>query len=208
MRQFSSLGKRASNHLRREYSSKIKLRHPSLTEGDIQKMIGDKFAKWFRDELLEYDYNDSYMHLLQIHRPGNNDCSLQTLRNLSWGPSRFVKSISDFIVNSYRFNTEDRDSGKIHYPKIKTRVFDVPVVEVAFQEDIDIIETSLVDRRIEDIGPLAHEPAVSNVVDLIRGHDEDVEEVDHFINDKVEWESEDENNEEETEYESNDDFDS
>ncbi|KAI5658523.1 hypothetical protein M9H77_27316 [Catharanthus roseus] len=40
-------------------------------------------------------------------------------------------------------------------PNLKgLEVFDVPVVEVAFREDVGIIETSLVDRKIEDTGPL------------------------------------------------------
>ncbi|KAI5661962.1 hypothetical protein M9H77_21285 [Catharanthus roseus] len=41
--------------------------------------------------------------------------------------------------------------------KSRPRVFDVPVVEVVFQEDVGIVETSLVDHRIEDIGPLTHD---------------------------------------------------
>ncbi|KAI5673841.1 hypothetical protein M9H77_14205 [Catharanthus roseus] len=45
---------------------------------------------------------------------------------------------------------------------------------------------------------------VSYMADLIGGQDDDVEEDDHFINDEVEWESEDEDNQEEPEYESND----
>ncbi|KAI5652399.1 hypothetical protein M9H77_29586 [Catharanthus roseus] len=42
------------------------------------------------------------------------------------------------------------------------------------------------DRRIEDIAPLAHESGISNVVDLIGGYDNNVEEDDQFINDEME----------------------
>ncbi|KAI5677544.1 hypothetical protein M9H77_08494 [Catharanthus roseus] len=108
-----------------KYSSEIKPRHPSLTEGDIQQRISDEFAKWFRDKM---------------YKPGNMFSSLQTLRNL---------------------------------------------IEVAFQEDVGIAETSLMDHKIEDIGPLAHESGLSDLVDLIGGHDDDVEEDNHFINDEV-----------------------
>ncbi|KAI5667750.1 hypothetical protein M9H77_17603 [Catharanthus roseus] len=38
------------------------------------------------------------------------------------------------------------------------------------------------DRKIGDIGPLAHESSVSDVVDLIGGRDDNVEEDDNFIN--------------------------
>ncbi|KAI5656312.1 hypothetical protein M9H77_25105 [Catharanthus roseus] len=57
--------------------------------------------------------------------------------------------------------------------KSRPRVFNVSVVEVAFQEDVGIAKTSLVDPMIEGISPLAHESGVSDIVDLIGGCEDD-----------------------------------
>ncbi|KAI5681568.1 hypothetical protein M9H77_02796 [Catharanthus roseus] len=81
--------------------------------------------------------------------------------------------------------------------KSRPRVFNVPIVEVLFQEDVGIAKTLSVDRKIEYIGPLTHESGVSDMVDLIGGREDDVEEEDDFINNEMEWESEDKDNEEE-----------
>ncbi|KAI5667520.1 hypothetical protein M9H77_17373 [Catharanthus roseus] len=72
-------------------------------------------------------------------------------------------------------------------------------------KDVIIPKRSLVVCRIKEIRPLAHESGVSDVIDHIRECDDDVEEDDHFINDKVEWWSKDVDNEEEAAYESIDD---
>ncbi|KAI5650047.1 hypothetical protein M9H77_36052 [Catharanthus roseus] len=55
------------------------------------------------------------------------------------------------------------------WPVLKSgpQVFDVPVVEVEFQENVGITETSLMDRRIEDIGPLTYESGLSTWLILL-----------------------------------------
>ncbi|KAI5657868.1 hypothetical protein M9H77_26661 [Catharanthus roseus] len=51
--------------------------------------------------------------------------------------------------------------------KSRPPVFYVPVVDVAFQKNVDIIETFILDRRIEDIGTLVHEIGKINEVDIL-----------------------------------------
>lgn len=69
------------------------------------------------------------------------------------------------------------------------------VVKIAFQENVNIDETSVVYRQIEDIRTLAHELSAVNEVEILR-KPEDNENNDDFVNDEVEWESKDKDNEE------------
>ncbi|KAI5663280.1 hypothetical protein M9H77_22603 [Catharanthus roseus] len=81
--------------------------------------------------------------------------------------------------------------------KSRHHILDVPLVDVLFQEDVDIAETSRIDVDVQDIRTLIHESGELESVD-IRGRsiivDEDEEE--------VEWESDEEEEEEEFQSES------
>ncbi|KAI5672847.1 hypothetical protein M9H77_13211 [Catharanthus roseus] len=83
--------------------------------------------------------------------------------------------------------------------KSKPRILDVPLVEVPFQEDIDIAETSRIDVDVQDIGTLVHESDELESVDIpgrssIVDEDENNEDEEEFN-----WESDEEEEEEEFE---------
>lgn len=80
--------------------------------------------------------------------------------------------------------------------KSRPHAFYVPIVDVAFQENVDIAETSIVDHRIEDIETLTHEIGEIHEVNIL-GEPKDTASNDDFVNDKVDWEYEDEDSEEE-----------
>lgn len=64
----------------------------------------------------------------------------------------------------------------------------MPIIEVSFQDNVDIGETSIVDRRIEDIRSLAHESNTIDEVEILR-EPEDNANRDDFVNGDMEWES-------------------
>lgn len=51
--------------------------------------------------------------------------------------------------------------------KSRPRVLDVPLVDVAFQENVDILETLVIDRRIEDVEILSLEIGAIDEVNIL-----------------------------------------
>lgn len=67
-------------------------------------------------------------------------------------------------------------------------VFDMPVVDVAFQENLDIAETSIIDRQFEDIETLTQKTSTIDEV-KIPGEPKESKNNDEFVTEEVEWES-------------------
>ncbi|XP_021865807.1 uncharacterized protein [Spinacia oleracea] len=70
--------------------------HPIDDSGIIEEEWSENFRKWFKDEVvLLYENNKSK--------------EMENLLSLSRGPTEYVTSFSRYVVNGYRFHTQNRD---------------------------------------------------------------------------------------------------
>ncbi|KAI5648167.1 hypothetical protein M9H77_34172 [Catharanthus roseus] len=132
-----------------KYTTELRMRFPSLTEGDIQTRISERFSLWLREEAEQVTYV--------------SHSTTKRQKNDWWA-----------IIKS------------------RPHILEVLLIDVPFQEDVDI-----------DIGTLVHETGDLESIE-IRGRNSIGDEDDsNEYEEEVEWESNDEEEEEEFHSEAN-----
>ncbi|KAI5672744.1 hypothetical protein M9H77_13108 [Catharanthus roseus] len=78
---------------------------------------------------------------------------------------------------------------------VRPRILDVPLVDIPFQEDVDIAEISRIDVGVQDVGTHVHESGELELVDICRRSSIVDEDENNEDKEEFEWESDEEEEE-------------
>ncbi|KAI5652792.1 hypothetical protein M9H77_29979 [Catharanthus roseus] len=155
------------------------------------------FASWFNNEVhnplnassskclrnlawgtsrLVKSYNQYLVNKFRFHTQKRDlgsltyNCGVHIKRRYAGGYDRFILAQQAEQVYFIPYPMTKRQKSD-WWTVMKSRpcVLDVPLVDIPFQENVDSVDTSMIDVDIQDVGPLIHEPGDSELVDLHEG---------------------------------------